>query len=154
MFYVKTAACVYGLLTACLSSCCCYVHVLSDVHVLLPPFDSYVSSFYLRKISSECVAVERREASCCFCCCYSPAWLMTRSACLMSSAIESLNRNASKLMWAQLSAAGRMDPLPTWRTKRSYPRAFKACGGKEKKTVTSWTFSLIEKHCFGNEIHI
>ena len=33
-------------------------------------------------------------------------------------------------MWGQLPAAGRTDPLPTWRTKHSYPRAFKACWGE------------------------
>lgn len=61
----------------------------------------------------------------------SPAWLMTRSACLKSSAIESLNRNTSRLMCGQLPEAGTYDPLPTWSTKRSYPRVLKVWESKE-----------------------
>lgn len=51
---------------------------------------------------------------------------MTRSACFMSSAIESLNRKTSSFSSWQLSASGKKDPLPICRSKRLYPRAFNA----------------------------
>lgn len=68
--------------------------------------------------------------------CFTPAWLMTRSAPLMSSAMDSLKRKASSVMCGQTSGPGRTDPLPTWRTKRSYPLDFKACRDRGEKNVT------------------
>lgn len=53
---------------------------------------------------------------------------MTRSARLMSSEMESLKRKASIERSGQLSGVGRTQPLPTCRTRRSYPQAFSACG--------------------------
>lgn len=78
---------------------------------------------------------------------------MTRSACLKSSAIESLNRNTSRLMCGQLPEAGTYDPLPTWRTKRSYPRVLKVWGPRKSTWVseTPASFILFIPQCRLNE---
>lgn len=57
---------------------------------------------------------------------------MTRSACFISSAIESLNRKTSSFSSGQLSASGKKDPLPICRSKRLYPRAFNAYGERKE----------------------